>query len=251
MVLARPRLRQFDGVVDLLQHYALTCLRAASAQEERESDPSSTATVPPKETSLQLKLTRPLYVETPSLQHLCRVAINQSSRNNMDLPLPPRLKGYLQEYPFYLYEPTPDKIDSAAFYWPNASSRRVLYVRSVIPMATRSSRFEGRAVWTGATALRALPITTGTTTMSRNSTTPTDVTGDAAAGYILVPFLFITVVGIAVAGVMYVQKKRRVDRLRHQLLPVYTYDPSEELGEAEQELLLREEDTKVPEGRCD
>lgn len=102
MVVARPRLRKFNGVVDLLQHYALTCLRAASAQEEQESDPSSTATVPPKETSLLLKLTRPLYVETPSLQHLCRVAINQSSRNNTDLPLPPRLKGYLQEYPFYL-----------------------------------------------------------------------------------------------------------------------------------------------------
>lgn len=100
----------------------------------------------------------------------------------------------------------------------------------------------------GVTALRALPIPTITTIMSRNSTTPPDVTGDAAAGYILVPFLLITIVGIAAAGVMYVQKKRRVDRLRHQLLPVYTYDPSEELGEAEQELLLREEDTKVLQG---
>ncbi|MGH0119372.1 UNVERIFIED_CONTAM: hypothetical protein FKN15_006103 [Acipenser sinensis] len=103
----------------------------------------------------------------------------------------------------------------------------------------------------GVTALRALPIPAITTIMSRNSTTPPDVTGDAAAGYILVPFLLITIVGIAAAGVMYVQKKRRVDRLRHQLLPVYTYDPSEELGEAEQELLLREEDTKVPESRSD
>ncbi|XP_033851046.3 small integral membrane protein 29-like isoform X2 [Acipenser ruthenus] len=100
----------------------------------------------------------------------------------------------------------------------------------------------------GVTALRALPIPTITTIMSRNSTTPPDVTGDAAAGYILVPFLLITIVGIAAAGVMYVQKKRRVDRLRHQLLPVYTYDSSEELGEAEQELLLREEDTKVLQG---
>lgn len=37
----------------------------------------------------------------------------------------------------------------------------------------------------------------------------------------------------------------RIDRLRHQLLPVYTYDPSEELNEAEQEMLWREEDTRV------
>jgi len=38
---------------------------------------------------------------------------------------------------------------------------------------------------------------------------------------------------------------RRIDRLRHQLLPVYTYDPSEELNEVEQELLWKDEDTKV------
>lgn len=37
----------------------------------------------------------------------------------------------------------------------------------------------------------------------------------------------------------------RIDRLRHQLLPVYSYDPSEELNEAEQEMLWREEDTRV------
>ena len=37
----------------------------------------------------------------------------------------------------------------------------------------------------------------------------------------------------------------RIDRLRHQLLPVYTYDPAEELNEAEQEMLWKEEDTKV------
>lgn len=37
----------------------------------------------------------------------------------------------------------------------------------------------------------------------------------------------------------------RIDRLRHQLLPVYSYDPAEELNEAEQEMLWREEDTRV------
>ncbi|XP_069094948.1 small integral membrane protein 29 isoform X3 [Pleurodeles waltl] len=44
---------------------------------------------------------------------------------------------------------------------------------------------------------------------------------------------------------MYVQKRKRVDRLRHHLLPVYSYDPAEELQEAEQELLVDTEETKV------
>lgn len=44
---------------------------------------------------------------------------------------------------------------------------------------------------------------------------------------------------------VYVILPLRLDRLRHQLLPVYTYDPSEELNEVEQEMLWREEDTRV------
>lgn len=37
----------------------------------------------------------------------------------------------------------------------------------------------------------------------------------------------------------------RVDRLRHHLLPMYSYDPAEELHEAEQELLSDVRDPKV------
>ncbi|XP_074537651.1 small integral membrane protein 29 [Halichoeres trimaculatus] len=82
--------------------------------------------------------------------------------------------------------------------------------------------------------------------MSNNTTQPPDIfDGNVAVGYVLVPFFLITIIGIAAAVVMYIRKKRRVDRLRHQLLPVYTYDPSEELNEAEQEILWREEDTRV------
>ncbi|XP_066559648.1 small integral membrane protein 29 [Amia ocellicauda] len=72
--------------------------------------------------------------------------------------------------------------------------------------------------------------------------------GDSTVGYILVPFFLLLIIGIIAAGVMYVQKKWRIDRLRHQLLPVYSYDPSEELNEAEQEMLWRDEDTKVVQG---
>ncbi|XP_021115645.1 uncharacterized protein LOC101701246 isoform X2 [Heterocephalus glaber] len=48
--------------------------------------------------------------------------------------------------------------------------------------------------------------------------------------------------------VMYVQKRKRVDRLRHHLLPMYSYDPTEELHEAEQELLSDVGDPKVVHG---
>ncbi|XP_075299385.1 small integral membrane protein 29 isoform X2 [Opisthocomus hoazin] len=44
---------------------------------------------------------------------------------------------------------------------------------------------------------------------------------------------------------MYVQKKRRSDRLRHRLLPMYSYDPAEELQESEQELLVGAQDPRV------
>ncbi|XP_061699929.1 small integral membrane protein 29 [Syngnathoides biaculeatus] len=82
-----------------------------------------------------------------------------------------------------------------------------------------------------------------------NSTTPSPtINGDVAVSYVLVPFFLITVIGIAAAVILYIRKKRRLDRLRHQLLPIYSYDPSEEVNEAEQEMLWREEDTRVVQG---
>ncbi|XP_053338323.1 small integral membrane protein 29 [Clarias gariepinus] len=67
--------------------------------------------------------------------------------------------------------------------------------------------------------------------------------GDASLAYVLIPFFIITVVGIVVAAVLYMKRRQRIDRLRHRLLPMYTYDPTEELNEAEQEL-WREDDMK-------
>ncbi|EMP32344.1 Putative protein C3orf18 [Chelonia mydas] len=80
-----------------------------------------------------------------------------------------------------------------------------------------------------------------------NTTTPTSAgtSSDSLVGYVLVPFFLITVVGIVVVVMMYIQKKRRFDRLRHHLLPMYSYDPAEDLHEAEQELLGDPDDTKV------
>ncbi|XP_010889728.1 small integral membrane protein 29 isoform X2 [Esox lucius] len=96
----------------------------------------------------------------------------------------------------------------------------------------------------------AAPDLPSAQTYAMNSTTqpPATIDGDVAVSSVLVPFFLITFIGIAAAVVMYVRKKRRIDRLRHQLLPVYTYDPSEELHEVEQEMLWKEEDTKVVKG---
>ncbi|EPQ05677.1 Hypothetical protein D623_10033960 [Myotis brandtii] len=67
-------------------------------------------------------------------------------------------------------------------------------------------------------------------------------------GYVLGPFFLITLIGVVVAVVMYVQKKKRGDRFHHHLLPMYSYDPAEELHEAEQELLSDVGDPKVVHG---
>ncbi|XP_029388970.1 small integral membrane protein 29 isoform X1 [Mus pahari] len=80
-----------------------------------------------------------------------------------------------------------------------------------------------------------------------NTTVPNapQANSNSMVGYVLGPFFLITLVGVVVAVVMYVQKKKRVDRLRHHLLPMYSYDPAEELQEAEQELLSDVGDPKV------
>ncbi|XP_041490871.1 small integral membrane protein 29 isoform X1 [Microtus oregoni] len=80
-----------------------------------------------------------------------------------------------------------------------------------------------------------------------NTTVPNapQANSDSMVGYVLGPFFLITLVGVVVAVVMYVQKKKRVDQLRHHLLPMYSYDPAEELHEAEQELLSDVGDPKV------
>ncbi|XP_029428967.1 small integral membrane protein 29 [Rhinatrema bivittatum] len=69
--------------------------------------------------------------------------------------------------------------------------------------------------------------------------------GSNMGSYVLVPFFLLTIVGIVVAVIMYIQKRKRVDRLRHHLLPMYSYDPAEELHEAEEELLMDTEEMKM------
>ncbi|XP_036047603.1 uncharacterized protein C3orf18 homolog isoform X1 [Onychomys torridus] len=85
--------------------------------------------------------------------------------------------------------------------------------------------------------------TTETTTLSPettsfNGTRIPDVAGGAAGvGTMLLSFGIITVIGLAVAMVLYIRKKKRLEKLRHQLMPMYNFDPTEEQDELEQELL--------------
>ncbi|XP_004615269.2 uncharacterized protein C3orf18 homolog [Sorex araneus] len=85
--------------------------------------------------------------------------------------------------------------------------------------------------------------TSETTTLSPETTSFNDTRvpdvdgGPGGVATMLLSFGIITVIGLAVAMVLYIRKKRRLEKLRHQLMPMYNFDPTEEQDELEQELL--------------
>lgn len=106
VVLVKPRLKQFDSVVHLVEHYvqlSRTSDKAAAAMANTDSaaanSDSAAAAAAPNGT-VQLLLTKPVYTAMPSLQHLSRIAINRRTRRVQDLPLPNRLKDYLSDYAY-------------------------------------------------------------------------------------------------------------------------------------------------------
>ncbi|XP_042679307.1 uncharacterized protein C3orf18 homolog isoform X2 [Centrocercus urophasianus] len=75
-------------------------------------------------------------------------------------------------------------------------------------------------------------------TASFNSTKIPDVASSGPSmSAMLLSFGIITVIGLAVAMVLYIRKRKRLEKLRHQLMPMYNFDPTEEQDELEQELL--------------
>ncbi|XP_051841781.1 uncharacterized protein C3orf18 homolog [Antechinus flavipes] len=75
-------------------------------------------------------------------------------------------------------------------------------------------------------------------TTSFNSTKIPDVASSGTnMGTMLLSFGIITVIGLAMAMVLYIRKRKRLEKLRHQLMPMYNFDPTEEQDELEQELL--------------
>lgn len=116
VVLVKPKLKQFDSVVHLVEHYvklSRTSCRAAQAPGSGSglgsgsgSGPGSgsgqTGLGPNSNGTVQLLLTKPAYAAMPSLQHLSRIAINRTTRQVLDLPLPNRLKDYLMDYAYHV-----------------------------------------------------------------------------------------------------------------------------------------------------
>ncbi|XP_029616998.1 suppressor of cytokine signaling 2 isoform X1 [Salmo trutta] len=95
VVLIKPKLKQFDSVVHLVEHY----VQLSRTTSKGASSGASKSLAPPNGT-VQLLLTKPVYTATPSLQHLSRIAINNATRQVQELPLPNRLKNYLTDYSY-------------------------------------------------------------------------------------------------------------------------------------------------------
>lgn len=95
VVLVKPKLKQFDSVVHLVEHYV-----HLSRSTDRSGANSAASTAP--NGTVQLLLTKPVYTAMPALQHLCRIAINRRTRRVQELPLPNRLKDYLTDYSYHV-----------------------------------------------------------------------------------------------------------------------------------------------------
>ncbi|XP_023260276.1 uncharacterized protein C3orf18 homolog isoform X2 [Seriola lalandi dorsalis] len=90
---------------------------------------------------------------------------------------------------------------------------------------------------TSRTTLMTVTITTNETSFNA-TTSPEAVIEGSGMGMVLVPFGIITVIGLAVAIMLYIRKRKRLEKLRHQLMPMYNFDPAEEQDDLlEQELL--------------
>uniref|UniRef100_UPI00398EFDA9 small integral membrane protein 29-like n=1 Tax=Pristiophorus japonicus TaxID=55135 RepID=UPI00398EFDA9 len=68
--------------------------------------------------------------------------------------------------------------------------------------------------------------------------TPPDTNHSASIlGFMLIPVTIIAVIGIAVVVIRYIRKRRRLEKLRNKLVPIYSYDPSEDHNDVEEESL--------------
>ncbi|XP_062402209.1 uncharacterized protein C3orf18 [Sardina pilchardus] len=114
---------------------------------------------------------------------------------------------------------------------------------TTVGLATAAENVTTAAAATAATA-PTIPLTTLlTTTLSGNQTAfngtglPQVAEQAAGMGMVLVPFGIITVLGLLIIVLLYVRKRKRLEKLRHQLMPMYNFDPGEEQDDLEQELL--------------
>ncbi|XP_021574951.1 suppressor of cytokine signaling 2 isoform X4 [Carlito syrichta] len=90
IICVKSKLKQFDSVVHLIDYYVQMC-------KDKQTGPEA-----PRNGTVHLYLTKPLYPSAPSLQHLCRLTIHRCTAAVWGLPLPTRLKDYLEEYKFQM-----------------------------------------------------------------------------------------------------------------------------------------------------
>uniref|UniRef100_A0A4W5PKY2 Chromosome 3 open reading frame 18 n=1 Tax=Hucho hucho TaxID=62062 RepID=A0A4W5PKY2_9TELE len=104
---------------------------------------------------------------------------------------------------------------------------------------TMDARMELDNVTASRTTLKTSTITITTTNeTSFNATKLPEVALEGSGmGMVLVPFGIITVIGLALVMMLYIRKRKRLEKLRHQLMPMYNFDPAEEQYDLEQELL--------------
>ncbi|XP_069766176.1 suppressor of cytokine signaling 2-like isoform X2 [Narcine bancroftii] len=91
MIVAKPKVQQFDSVVHLVEHYVTLCQMIQNARCPH-----------PRNSGLQLQLIKPLYNQIPTLQHFCRINIHKATTKINELPLPTKLKKYLLEYKYQI-----------------------------------------------------------------------------------------------------------------------------------------------------
>ncbi|XP_078272774.1 small integral membrane protein 29-like [Rhinoraja longicauda] len=60
--------------------------------------------------------------------------------------------------------------------------------------------------------------------------------GASVFGFMLIPLTLLAAIGIAIVVVRYVRKRRRLEKLRNKLVPIYSYDPSEDRNNVEEEI---------------
>ncbi|CAN0104662.1 unnamed protein product [Lampetra fluviatilis] len=91
---------------------------------------------------------------------------------------------------------------------------------------------------TGGAALTPAPDTRGGGDGGGGTIAPPSSSfSSSSLGFILLPFGLVAIIGVAIIMAMYIRKRKRLEKLRHQLMPMYNFDPSEDQDELEQELL--------------
>ncbi|XP_051886505.1 small integral membrane protein 29-like isoform X1 [Pristis pectinata] len=68
------------------------------------------------------------------------------------------------------------------------------------------------------------------------TTTPDSNHSVSVLGFMLIPVTLLAAIGIAIVVVRYVRKRRRLENLRNKLVPIYSYDPSEDHNDVEEEI---------------